>query len=233
MTRTLCGTPDYLAPEAVTRQGHNHMVDCWGLGVLVYEMITQCSPFADPQGGNQMAVFRRIMHGPDALDWSLFVGKYESALLHEMRNGGALVEWINRDYTNTRDMLHCLWAVNPNQRMTCSKLKEHPYFPAEMSWADLREKKVPAPWVPELTSPRDTRYFDVEDFHHVRESGNAYVGPTDWFEEFGEDPDFVVNNTAATVDNNNSNGGGASGGGNGGVDSDATMAGDVDVRVSE
>jgi len=45
---TTCGTLDYLPPEMVEGEPHDHNVDIWALGVLLFEFLTGRPPFESP-----------------------------------------------------------------------------------------------------------------------------------------------------------------------------------------
>ncbi|KAK9909485.1 hypothetical protein WJX75_003002 [Coccomyxa subellipsoidea] len=158
-SNTLCGTPEYLAPELVTQAGHTRAVDWWALGVLIYETVAGYPPFYDE---DRVAMFKNICQV-----------KY-SVPSHFSKE--------------VRDLIKRLLVHNPNQRLGALKagaadIKAHPWF-ANFDWAAFSKRQMKAPYIPQVTHPEDTRNFSggPEDLHASK--GNKRYVSTGVFKDF-------------------------------------------------
>lgn len=43
--KTLCGTPNYIAPEILNKKGHSFEVDIWSIGCIMYTLLIGKPPF--------------------------------------------------------------------------------------------------------------------------------------------------------------------------------------------
>ena len=58
--KTFCGTPEYIAPEMLRKEGHDHRIDIWSVGVLMFELLSGYSPFCAKTNQDLYANIRKL-----------------------------------------------------------------------------------------------------------------------------------------------------------------------------
>jgi serum/glucocorticoid-regulated kinase 2 len=78
--KSLCGTPEYMAPEVLQQMGHGFCVDYWGLGMLTYEMMTGLPPWYTTE--DRAILYQRLKSAP--LDIPGFFSPQVSSLVYNL-----------------------------------------------------------------------------------------------------------------------------------------------------
>uniref|UniRef100_A0A669FB79 non-specific serine/threonine protein kinase n=1 Tax=Oreochromis niloticus TaxID=8128 RepID=A0A669FB79_ORENI len=141
--KQVCGTPEYIAPEVILRQGYGKPVDWWAMGIILYEFLVGCVPFF---GDTPEELFGQVVS--DEIIWP----EGEDALP-----------------VDAQDLITRLLRQNPLDRLGtggASEVKQHPFF-LGLDWNGLLRQK--AEFIPQLEAEDDTSYFDtrLDRYHHL------------------------------------------------------------------
>ncbi|XP_034112378.1 serine/threonine-protein kinase greatwall isoform X2 [Drosophila albomicans] len=141
----ILGTPDYLAPELLLKQGHGPAVDWWALGVCFYEFMTGIPPFNDE---TPQKVFDNILN----------------------KN----IEWPEGDEALSPDAMEAvelMLTMEPAERPAAKEVQQMRYF-ADIDWENIGHMEPP--FVPTPDNPTDTGYFEARNnLQHLQLSNFA------------------------------------------------------------
>ena len=128
------GTAYYAAPEVIKKSGYGQDVDWWSLGVILFEMVAGYAPFCSKQAKD---VCYKVVHFEKYL-------KFPSKCKASNTCKDLIMKLVNH-------------SENRLGKNGSKEIKAHPFFKG-INWLKIKEMKPP--FIPQLNSDWDNKYFD-------------------------------------------------------------------------
>ena len=132
------GTAFYAAPEVITKKEYGQDIDWWSLGTILFEMLVGYAPFCSKKTSD---VCYKVAH-------------FEQYLKFPPNCKASDV---------CKDLILKLITKSENRlgKNGSKEIKAHPFFKG-VNWLKIKEMKPP--FIPQLNSDYDTKYFDHFDY---------------------------------------------------------------------
>ena len=168
---TMCGTPEFMAPEFCMSVGYDQGADWWAFGCFLFEMYMGRNPFDN--GGDLKRTFKEVC--------MIGMGK-QKLQLHP--------KFAER-YTDAAGLLGCCLISATERIGKKSDIQAHRYFNG-IDFAEIRAGVAHAPYVPSLKGEEDLFYFEQNLKDVKRNPIPIFEGDNEW-RDFSVDGDDSTN----------------------------------------